>query len=274
MRLIRSTSAVLASTALFGAPITSAHAIERNLLVWNGKVDREVIIEIRDRNILTRGQGLDQTFVPRVDFRQSLPREAGIIRAVLENGRGTVDVLENPSPRNNYTAVLRVTDKRSGADDYRVLVTYEVNDPRSRDPRDRDPRDRDGRNDDWDRDRDHRGPDRDGRGDWDRGGYDRNRRDAGSLQWSGMVDGVAEIRIQGSRIDAVADRGNRLRDVRYDVQGASLPKRDVRLELARTDGRGTIRIVQQPSVWNGYVAVIRIEDPRGGYGAYRLNARW
>ena len=286
MRLTRSTSTLLASAALFGAPFTSAHAVERNLLVWSGKVDREVIIQIRGRDVVMRGSGLDQSYRPRVDFRQALPREGGIVRAVLENGRGDVDVLENPSPRNNYTAVLRVRDKRAGADDYRVIVTYEVNDTR--------PYPNGGRGDHRDGggndDRDHRGPARDDRGpgrddrgpgrgdrgpnDDDRGGYDRNRRDAGALQWSGLVDGVAEIRIQGSRIDAVSDRGNRLRNVRYDVLGSSLPRRDVRLEMAHTDGRGSVRIVQQPSVWNGYVAVVRIEDGRGGYGAYKFDVRW
>lgn len=285
MRLIRSTS-VLASAALLGAPISSAHAIERNLLTWSGRVDREVIIQIRGRDISMRGDGQDREFVPRVEFRQTLPREAGIVRVTREDGRGDVEVLENPSARNNYTAVLRITDKRSGADNYRINVTYEVNDTRPYPTGGRGD-DRDGRNDgDWNRDRDrndrehdnrdrdkrdrdNRGPDRD-----DRGGYDRNRRDAGALQWSGKVDGVAEIRIQGSRIDAVSPRGNRLRDVRYDVLGASLPRRDVRLEMARTDGRGSVRIVQQPSVWNGYVAIIRIEDGRAGYGDYRFDVRW
>lgn len=278
MRLIRSTSSVLASAAFFGAPLTSAHAIERPLLTWTSKVDREVIIQIRGRDVATRGSGLDASYAPRVNINQTLPHEAGIVRAFLQNGRGEVDVLENPSARNNYTATVRVRDVRSGADEYRVVVTYELNDPRPNN----------GRGDDrgnggWNRDddRDHRGPDRgndgrgnDGRGNDDRGGYDRNRRDAGALRWSGMVDGVAEIRIQGSRIDAVAERGNRLRDVRYDVLGSSLPRRDVRLEIARQDGRGTVTIVQQPSVWNGYVAVIRIEDRRSGYGGYSLDVRW
>lgn len=270
MRLIRSTSSFLASAALFGAPLTSAHAIERPLLTWTSKVDREVIIQIRGRDVATRGSGLDASYAPRVNINQTLPHEAGIVRAFLQNGRGAVDVLENPSARNNYTATVRVRDVRSGADDYRVVVTYELNDPRSNG------RDDDRGNGGWNRDddRDHRG--NDGRGNDNRGNdrYDRNRRDAGALRWSGMVDGVAEIRIQGSRIDAVAERGNRLRDVRYDVLGSSLPRRDVRLEIAHLDGRGKVSIVQQPSVWNGYVAVIRIEDRRSGYGGYSLDVRW
>lgn len=275
MRLTRSTSALLASTALFGAPFASATAVERSLLTWTGRVDREVIIEVRGRDVATRGSGLDASWSPRVNLNSVLPREPGIVRVFVQNGRGDVDVLENPSPRNNYTAVVRIRDGRSGADDYRLMLTYETNDVRDFPGNGRGPDNFPGRgrDDNPGRGRDDypgRGDDRDR----DRVEYDRNRRDAGALRWSGMVDGTAEIRIQGSRIDAVADRGNRLRDVRYDVVGANLPRRDVRLEVIRADGRGNVRIVQQPSVWNGYVAIIRIDDARSGYGNYSFAVRW
>ncbi|MBC8087702.1 MAG: hypothetical protein H7Z40_10590 [Phycisphaerae bacterium] len=280
MRLIRwNPSAVLASAALMTAPFSSATAIERNLLVWTSRVDREVIIQIRGRDVATRGSGMDASFAPRVNISQSLPREAGIVRAFLQNGRGDVDVIEHPSARNNYTATIRVRDVRAGADEYRVVVMYETNEVRDYPGNGRgngrgngndrgDDWDRDGRDRDRDnRDRDNR--DRDGRGD-----YDRHRRDAGALRWSGMVDGVAEIRIQGARIDGLAPRGDALRSVRYDIVGASMPRRDVRLEIGRAEGRGTVQIVQQPSVWNQYVAVVRIEDARPGYGAYAFDIRW
>ncbi len=283
MRLTRSSSILLTSAALAAAPFATAQAVERNLLTWTGRVDREVIIEIRGRDVATRGSGLDASWSPRVTMNQNLPRERGVIRVIRQNGRGDVEVLENPSARNNYTAVVRIRDTRSGADDYRVVVTYEADDVRDfpgngrgsdhypgngRGPDNYPGRNRDdgpGRGRD---DYPSRGKDR------DRVEYDRNRRDAGALRWSGMVDGTAEIRIQGARIDAVAERGNRLRDVRYDVVGANLPRRDVRLEIVRADGRGDVRIVQQPSVWNGYVAIVRIEDRRSGYGDYSFAVRW
>lgn len=285
MRLIRWTSSsVLASAALMTAPLSSATAIERNLLVWTSRVDREVIIQIRGRDVATRGSGMDASFAPRVNINQSLPKEAGMVRAFLQNGRGDVDVLEHPSARNNYTATIRVRDARAGADEYRVVVMYETNDVRNYPGNGRgDGRGNgngNGRGDGWDRngdDRDNRDRDNRDRDNRDRDGraeYDRNRRDAGALRWSGMVDGVAEIRIQGGRIDALAPRGDALRGVRYDIAGASMPRRDVRLEMGRSEGRGSVRIVQQPSVWNQYVAVVRIEDVRPGYGAYSFDIRW
>ncbi|MEP6832443.1 MAG: hypothetical protein ABJB74_03575 [Gemmatimonas sp.] len=273
MRLTRSTSALFASTALFTAPFASAQAVERNLLTWSGRVDREVTIEIRGRDVATHGSGLDASWSPRVTVTQLLPREPGVVRAIMQNGRGDVEVLENPSARNNYTALVRIRDTRSGADDYRVVLTYEANNVRDLPGNGRGPDNYPGRGGDNNpgRGRDdypNRGDDR------DRVEYDRNRRDAGALRWSGMVDGTAEIRIQGARIDAFAAHGNRLRDVHYDVMGSSLPRRDVRLEMVRTNGRGNVRIVQQPSVWNQYVAIVRIEDGRSGYGDYSFAVRW
>ena len=309
MRLTRSTSSsVLASAALLAAPFSTASAIERNLLTWTSRVDREVIIQIRGRDVATRGSGMDAQFSPRVNINQTLPRAPGIVRAYLENGRGDVDVLEHPSARNNYTASIWVRDARAGQDAYRVVVMYETNDGRDnggygnnngngrgngngngsangngkgrgnggpwdrdnrgepRDDRNRDDRDRN------DRDRDDR--DRDNRNGGSNVDYDRNRRDAGALRWSGLVDGVAEIRIQGGRVDAISPRGDVLRSVRYNVVGSSLPRRDVRLELGRSEGRGAVRIAQQPSVWNQYTAVIRIDDSASGYGSYAFDVRW
>lgn len=285
MRLIRWTSSsVLASAALLSAPFSPASAYERNLLVWTSRVDREVIIQIRGRDVATRGSGLDASYSPRVNMNQSLPKEPGIVRAFLENGRGDVDVLENPSPRNNYTAVIRVRDARAGQDNYRIVVTYETNDTRGFPGNGRGEGRGNGRGNDrddvWERDRDNRDRDdrdRDNRNDNrndNRGDYDRNRRDAGALRWSGMVDGIAEIRIQGARIDALAPRGDALRSVRYDIVGSTMPRRDVRLEMARASGRGLVTIIQQPSVWNQYVAIVRIEDPRPGYGDYAFDIRW
>lgn len=301
MRLFRLTP-VLASAALSLAPSSSAHAIERNLLTWTGRVDREVVIQIRGRDVATRGSGLDASFPPRVNVNFALPRAPGVVRVLRADGRGDVDILENPSARNNYTATVRVRDRRAGADNYRIVLTYEANDVRGfpgdgRNDRGNDGRNNrgdDGRNDRRNDGRNNRGEDgrnnrrddgHDDRGDNgrndghnrsgnDRGDYDRGRRDAGALRWSGQVDGVAEIRIQGSRVEALAARGNTLRNVRYDVVGAALPRRDVRVEMARPEGRGTVRIVQQPSVWNGYVAIVRIDDGRTGYGAYSFDIRW
>lgn len=304
MRLNRWTqSSVFASFALLPLPFVSAKAVEQNLFTWSSTVDKEVVIQVHGRDVATRGGGLDATFSPRWNLSQPLPRTSGVIRVHVESGRGDVEVLENPSARNDYTATIRVRDSRGGADQYRLAVTFDSDgnrdgnrgsgdydrgdgrdgyDPRENSGNGRgsyDPRDDSGnRRGGYDA-RDDRG---NGRGGYDprddhrndHGWYDRRRRDAGALRWSGLVDGVAEIRIQGKRIESSSRQGQRLRDVNYDLLGSALPRRDVRVELASDVGRGSVQVVQQPSMWNGYVAVIRIEDRRGGYGSYDFDVRW
>ena len=47
----------------------------------------------------------------------ALPRREGGVR-VSGNGRGSVQVVQQPSQSNNYTAIIRITDPRGGASDY------------------------------------------------------------------------------------------------------------------------------------------------------------
>jgi hypothetical protein len=216
----------------------------------------------------------------------------------VDEGRGDVDVIEQPGPRNGYQAVIRIRDPRGGADRYRVTAIWSGDargrDGRDGDIRDRDGRDRDGRDrDEWNRDT----RDRDGRDRYvpsgsdvyrsgdersgNRGGYDDRAgyggsyaAEHGALQWTGRVDDVVEIRIQGRRVDYVTRSGAQLRDERGDMTGAGLPRRAVDVVLDRADGRGEVTVVQQPNARNDYTAVIRVYDPRGGASTYGLVARW
>ena len=279
MSLIRRTP-ILATAAftLLGAYAPRLAALppaERTLFTWNGTVDREVLISVRGRSVETRASGLDASFAPRLEVRDELPRQGGDIAVQLANGRGEVEIVQQPSARNDYTALLRVRDTRSGRDNYRLVVSWQ---PSREDSWDLRNRDRDDDRDRWDP-RDRRDDDRGRGGDWDRGrgngrGNDRGRRDNGALSWRGDVDDVAEIRIQGRRVEFFSRSGRPLRDVRYDLRGAALPRHDVSLDLDVSRGRGDVIVVQQPSPYNGYTAVIRVIDRRSGYGGYDFDLRW
>jgi hypothetical protein len=299
MRLIRwSRRSLLTSLILVPLPVSSARAleytvvertaVERTLFTWSGTVDREVVIVMRGRNVETRASGLDASFAPRFNVNEPMPRSPGEIRAWLEDGRGEVEVLEQPSPRNDFTVTVRVRDTRAGADRYRVIVAWEAlgnqggyrGSDRGRDDADR-ARGSDRGNDRGGDGGSDRGGDRSGERGGDRGGdrndhrwYDHDRRDAGAVRWTGLVDDVAEIRIQGRRVEYFTRSGAPLRNVHYDLFGAPLPRRDVAVEVNYEAGRGDVRVVQQPSQWNGFTAVIRINDSRSGYGAYDLGVRW
>jgi hypothetical protein len=294
-------SATVTGAALLATTATPARADGRMLFTWTGTVDREAIIVMRGASIETQGDGFFPFRDARYRVNEAMPHERGVVRIARVDGRGDVEVIEQPSPFNGFTARVRVRDRQSGADRYRVVVAWDEArggwDRRDRDDADRGGYDRGG----YDRggydrggyDRggyDRGGNDRGGndRGGNDRGGYDRGgigrggddrpvsvaAFSNGGLRWSGEVDKVVEIRIQGRRVDFVTRSGVPLYNVRYDVRGAGLPAADVPLDVRRFAGRGDVTIAQYPRAWNNWTAVIRIDDSRGGADMYDFDLRW
>ena len=266
MQAIRSTlTATIAGAALLGAASTPLRADGRTLFVWSGTVDREAIIVMRGAFLETQGDGFETYREAHFRVTDALPRANGTVSIARADGRGDVEVIEQPTLVNGYTTRVRVRDRQSGADRYRLVVEW-------RSTGDDDRRDRDDDRDGYDRG----GRDRDGR---DRGGFGRrddigDRRDAGALRWSGEVDAVAEVRIQGRRVEYIARNGRALYNVRFDVRGAGLPTYAVPLDLRRFAGRGNVYIAQYPREWNGWTAVIKIDDSRGGSDGYDFDLRW
>ena len=294
MRSLRSMlSATVAGGALFAVAATPARADGRTLFTWSGTVDREAVIVMRGAMLETRGDGFNDFRDARYRVSEALPRAFGSVSIARADGRGDVEVIEQPSPFNGYTARVRVRDRQSGADRYRLVVTWEgARGDDRRGGRD-DDGGNDGRNDGrntgrntgrddggFGRGDDRRGNDRrdDDRRDRD-GRYGRSDdvgggRDAGALRISAAVDDVVEIRIRGRRVDVVTRSGREVFNVRYDVRGAGLPAYAVPLDLRRYAGRGNAVIAQYPRDWNNWTAVIRIDDSRGGVDGYDLDLRW
>jgi hypothetical protein len=93
---------------------------------FQGTVDKEIRIQLRgDRaSVQPMGEG---------DYRASrggrmmngLPRQDGNLVIERLAGRGDIDVLEQPSSRNGYTATLRIRDPKGGADNYRFVAYFQ-----------------------------------------------------------------------------------------------------------------------------------------------------
>jgi hypothetical protein len=243
----------------------------RTLFTWSGNVDREVLLVMQGRELTVRGErGILATRTERPRASGALPRTDGFVRVRMLDGRGDVDVIQQPTSRNNYTTIVRVRDPRSGDDRYRLTASWEPDSRRGGN----DSRNRDG---DWGRGDDRRDDRRDDRDDDRNGPWDRNDRDgrnSGGVRWSGLVDDDVELRIRGRRVDVVERSGVRTRDTRSTFSGVGLPRESGLLRVVYADGRGNVSVAQQPAPWNEYTGVVRVRDPRGGAARYDIDIRW
>ena len=279
------------SVAVLAVSASSLFAQGRPLFDWSGRVDREARIVMRGRDARLQTNERVPFQRSRLDVATALPERDGRVSVRVQDGRGNVDVVQQPSARNDYTAIVRIVDRSGGADNYRVTAywmpdeygngTWNNRDeyptrPR-RDRGDRD--DRDNRND-----RDNRGNGGYGNGGYGNGGYGNGGYGNGgygngssarnALRWSGDVDDAVEIRIQGDRVEYRTLSGKSLRNVRADLVRGGLPRSDVQVFVTDQTGRGSVSVVQQPSSYNNYTTVIRVYDPRPGYGTYDFDVSW
>jgi hypothetical protein len=257
LRVISITSSLL----VLGAPALLAQ--DRTLFTWAGRVDREVQITMRGRDVWTNGVDRDDGSRSRFSVASALPRTDGYVRVQTEGGRGEVSVVQQPSSYNNYTTIVRIRDRSSGSDRYRVSAYWDSRYADNRGGYGRgnggygNPNTVPSRVDTRDRDDD---------GSWDRRGRYGNASGT-ALRWSGSVDNEVEIRLQGRRLDERVLSGGMIRDERSSIIDG-VPRRDAQVVIAQAQGRGTVYVAQQPSSYNNYTTVIRVKDPQGGYGFY------
>lgn len=278
-RLTRNLITVPVSAAAVAVSASSLFAQGRPLFDWSGRVDREVRISMHGRDARTQTANRTPTERSRLDIASALPQQEGRVTVRVQNGRGDVAVVQQPSARNDYTMIMRIVDRSSGTDNYRVTAYWTPDDYRSGNGNGNGAWD--GRNESGYPTRPSRGRD-DGDDRGNNGGYGRGNggygrggsNDVSALRWTGEVDDALEIRIQGNRVDYRTLNGKSVRNVRADLGRGGLPRTDAQVFVTDVYGRGSVSVVQQPSSHNNYTAVIRVYDPRPGYGDYSFDLNW
>ena len=246
---------------------------ESELFEWVGRVDREVQVVMRGGRVWTNDIGRTEPGRERSRVMDNLPRRDGQVSIQVLNGRGEVDVIQQPSAQNNYTTIVRIQDPRSGSDTYRLAAYWQAYSNG----------DVYGRNRGRDRGRDDRDDIYRGRqngnsqgnypsngGYYPGGVYGNNS----MMHWSGNVDDDLEIRIQNGRVLYRVLSGKDPSSIRADQTNLNIPNGARGVSVVQNQGRGTVVVTQQPSSWNGYTTVIRIRDPQGGYGFYDFSLMW
>lgn len=91
---------------------------------WRGMVDDVVRIEIKDLDLSIRtvsGRSYDDgTF----SFTSPLPKTEVTVGVEKKDGRGTVEVIQQPNSSNNFTTVVEIKDLKGGAKEYHLEIYW------------------------------------------------------------------------------------------------------------------------------------------------------
>lgn len=248
----------------------------QELFEWRGAVDREVQIVMRGNRVWTNNVGRTEPNNERSRMMSTLPRQDGEVVVRMQDGRGDVNVIQQPTAGNGYTTIVRIRDPRGGSDNYRLAAYWRntsygdiYRNGRSR----ADERNNGQRGDEMS----NRRRDRDD--DWDRSnssvtnGNVTNGRQS-LMRWSGNVDDELEIRLQNGRVEYRTMSGAQPTSIRVNAGNTTIPRSNANVQVALNSGRGQVNVVQAPSQWNGYTTVLRVRDPQGGYGYYDFDLVW
>ena len=261
------TVALLLSSANVVRPSSPAvrHLAEERFQ-WRGQVDGTDEILIRGREVRIRH--LAAKPIQRQDYRFTAPLPEWDVELALHKieGRGDVELIEEPSSWNDYTAVVRVDDSdRTGDGYYEFELVWNERDDWGdwSDGRDSD---RDDRNP-WEDSNDADPWGRDDEPDW------QDTQEGGAFRWEGRVDIGVEIRIRGGEHEISDAGGSGTQEYRSRFT-SELPESELPLSLRQLDGRGRVELIQTPSAENGYTAVVRIEDSDRGDDTYEFELSW
>lgn len=199
---------------------------------WRGKVDGVDDILVQGSQVKIEHVSAMPIQNQQYKFSTPLPFAEVDLSLTQIKGRGTVRILEQPTKRNQFTAVIRVDDQdHSGASDYEFELS-------------------------WSRKEDK-----------DRDAYD------AVFRWRGKVDIGCTIEIRG-RSHQVKDEGGSGTQERNASFTEALPSSGVPVSVTKRKGRGKVELVQSPNAGNGFTAVVRIQDDKGGADDYDFELSW
>lgn len=266
-RLVAGTLGVLlialGSLANASSPVAPSWAEER--FQWRGQVDG--VDEILIRGSEVRIRHLEAKPIQRQDHRFTSPLPEWDVELELRTieGRGEIELIDEPSSWNDYTAVVRIDDSDEIGDGYyEFQLAWNERDDWGDwgdwGGSDRDP---------WDEEDDAEPWEREDAADWD----DDASYGGGAFRWEGRVDIRAEIRIRGGEHEVSDGGGSGTQEYRSRFT-SDLPEREAPVSLRQLEGRGRVELIQSPSADNAYTAVVRIEDTKSGDDVYEFELSW
>lgn len=99
---------------------------QRELFEWRGNVDQEVRVQMRGGRTSVMGMGpREMTAYDQTRAVSAVPAADGYVSVQMLQGRGRVDVVQQPTAQNGYTTVVRVRDTQGGAGSYDIAAFWQ-----------------------------------------------------------------------------------------------------------------------------------------------------
>jgi hypothetical protein len=234
------------SSAVIGAALglsaATAMQAQQRVFEWQGRVEHDADILIAGGSFtVTRADS--NLKAPRGESRLTrLPQRDGEIAVNVEEGRGKVQVVQQPQSANGFTAVIRICDPENGAGLYRLNAIWQATAAGEVSPFMKEPI------------------------------TARVTPTRVALMWSGDVDSDLKIVIRPQGITYETVRGLPPNAIQSAI--SEMPSADSYLEINMIVGRGEATIEQQPTPENAFTAIVRVRDPQPGFGHYAFMAMW
>jgi hypothetical protein len=91
---------------------------------WRGRVDDEVHVSVRRSGAETRAVGGLPVSNVNVNFTSPLPSRRVEVSVNKIKGRGSIQVIQQPSRNNDFMAVIQIRDEKGGSSDYEFELVW------------------------------------------------------------------------------------------------------------------------------------------------------
>jgi hypothetical protein len=85
-------------------------------IAWSGVVDGVEEIIISGSSASVRHIGGNSPREVRASFSAAVPRSPMEVKLIWQTGRGPIEIIQQPSPANGYTTIVRIDDSQKGGD--------------------------------------------------------------------------------------------------------------------------------------------------------------
>ncbi len=241
MRATKPSTMYLGLAAALAVMSASPLSAQRELFQWSGRVDQQVLLTMSGRKVTTSNVGPAEPGQLGMTVMASLPERDGQVSVQMLKGRGTADVIRQPSAENGYTAVIRVRDPKGGSGMYQIeadwqpMAAGEIGPPLLERPM---------------------------------SNYEKHI----ALRWSGDVDDDLQITLGPNELSYRTFGGRDPSMVESTLNG--IPESTTGIWIVEREGRDAVIVTQQPSAENGYTAKLRIHDVERGVGHYSFDVLW